>query len=59
LIVPQKNVEQLAIKMTELFDNQALRENLGKNGRAFVLQHYDWNIISQRYHDLLNKMSIF
>lgn len=58
LIVPQKNVAKLADKLEQLFENAQLRKNLGKKGRAFVLQHYDWEIITNRYDDLLSKLSM-
>jgi len=58
LIVPQKNVEELANKLEQLFEDAQLRENLGKNGRNFVLQHYDWKIIANRYNDLLSNLPI-
>lgn len=56
LIVPQKNAEELADKLEQLFVNPQLRENLGKNGRAFVLKHYDWETIANRYNALLKLM---
>ncbi|MEY3221024.1 MAG: hypothetical protein RIT27_2381 [Pseudomonadota bacterium] len=58
LIVPQKNVEQLANKLDELLNNTPLQKTLGKNGRAFVLINYDWKIIANRYDELLNNCVI-
>lgn len=49
LIVPQQNAQEIANKLEQLFEHAPLREQLGKNGRSFVVQHYDWEIISQRY----------
>jgi len=58
LIVSQKSIEELANKLEQLLEDAPLREKLGKNGRAFVLQHYDWEIITKRYSDFLSKLSI-
>ena len=57
LIVEQNNVEQLATKLSELFDDADLRQTLGKNGRSFVLAHYDWEIIASRYNHFTNYQS--
>lgn len=57
LIVEEKNTEQLAKKLSELFDNAELRQILGANGRKFVLTHYDWQIIANRYSELCNSFS--
>ena len=58
LIVSQKSIEELANKLEQLLEDAPLREKLGKNGRIFVLQHYDWEIITKRYSDFLSKLSI-
>lgn len=56
LIVPQKNSVELANKLEQLLENAQLREQLGKNGRDYVLQHYDWEIISKKYSNLLKEL---
>lgn len=56
-IVPTKNSEALAEKMVQLYHDDALRSQLGKNGRAHVLKHYEWNdnaeLMSQLYEKML------
>ncbi len=54
LVVPQKNVRQLANKVTTLLDHPALRRSLGKEGRNYVLKHYDWSRITQQYEALID-----
>ena len=41
LYVHPKNPEELAAALLRLIENPALRERLGKAGRARVLEHFD------------------
>jgi len=41
-LVEPKNVDELANKLLQLYKDNALREKLGKAGREFVVQNYDW-----------------
>jgi len=56
LIVPQKNALALANKVNYLLDNPALFLRLGKPGRKYVLERYDWEIITKRYDMLMENM---
>jgi len=58
LVVPQKNIHQLAKKVILLLDDDELRRSLGKEGRKFVLKHYDWSIIEQKYVDLIESITL-
>jgi len=56
LVVPQQNIRQLAEKVICLLDDPKLRRLLGREGRRFVLKHYDWNIIARQYSELIASM---
>lgn len=51
--------EGMAKHIIELVRNDELRQKLAKNGRAFVIDHYDWQLISKKldkvYKDMGNK----
>jgi glycosyltransferase involved in cell wall biosynthesis len=49
LIVPEKDPKALAEKIVYLFDNPVIRSSLGRDGRSFVLEMYDWRNIASRY----------
>jgi len=57
LVVPQKNIQKIAEKVILLLDDE-LRRSLGKEGRRFVLNHYDWSIIEQKYVDLIESIAL-
>jgi glycosyltransferase involved in cell wall biosynthesis len=42
LIVPPEDVEAATAGLLRLVSDSALRAKLGKNGRDFVIQNYDW-----------------
>lgn len=39
-----------------LLEDNSLREKMGKNGLAYFRTHYTWEIIEQKYLDLLNRL---
>jgi glycosyltransferase involved in cell wall biosynthesis len=57
LVVPQKNIQQLAEKVILLLNDHELGRSLGREGRNFVLKHYDWSIIEQKYVDLIESIA--
>lgn len=57
LVVPQKDIQQIAEKVILLLDDCELGRSLGKEGRRFVLKHYDWSIIEQKYVDLIESIA--
>jgi glycosyltransferase involved in cell wall biosynthesis len=56
LVVPQKNIQQIAEKVIRLLDDQKLRKSLGREGQRFVLKNYDWNIVARQYADLIESI---
>lgn len=57
LVVPQKNIRQLAEKIIRLLDNPKLSRSLGEEGRRYVETRYDWNIITQQYANLIESIT--
>lgn len=56
LVVPQKNAGAIAAAVNRLLEDKALRRRLGIQGRRFVLQRYDWDVIAERYGRLIGSM---
>jgi glycosyltransferase involved in cell wall biosynthesis len=56
LVVSQKNIQQLSDKVILLLNDYELGRSIGREGREFVLKHYDWSIIEQKYVDLIESM---
>jgi len=54
-IDPENDTDLLAA-MRHLRDDAPLREALGKNGRAFVEQHHDYELLAARYTDVLTQV---
>ncbi len=55
LLFPRADSDELARKILVLLANPVLRHTLGKAGREFVSQRFDWQMIAQRYCELLAK----
>ena len=47
LVVPQQNAQQIAAKVIQLLDKPSLRRSLGKKGRRYVVQRFDWKIVAE------------
>ncbi len=56
-VVPQKNVQKLAEKIVSLLDNPEVGRSVGKEGRRFVVERYDWNVIAERYSALIESIT--
>jgi glycosyltransferase involved in cell wall biosynthesis len=56
LVVPQKDSVQLAEKICRLLEDDTFRQNLGKQGRAYVLKRFDWQIITSQYKELIRSV---
>ena len=56
LVVAQKNVQEIAEKVAYLLDNPSLGRSLGKKGRQYVLERYDWDRIVQQYVVLIESI---
>ena len=53
LIVHHKDARKIAEKVIDLLNDSKLRIYLGKKGRQHVLRQFDWDIIANRYADLI------
>jgi len=54
-IVPRESVEEAKNVLFLLLQKPALRENMGKNGRLFVQEHYEWILcVAAMEQNLLN-----
>ena len=56
LVVPQKDANLLAEKINLLIDDDILRQSLGQQGRRYVLERFDWGIITKQYKDLIRSV---
>lgn len=56
LIVPQQDEAALAAKIIYLLDQADVRSELGRAGRVFVSERYDWDIIAERYREMIEKV---
>ena len=56
-VVPQGSVKQLVDKVNSLLDNPEVGRSVGKEGRQFVVERYDWNIIAERYSALIESLT--
>ncbi len=52
ILVPPAKPEILASKILELLDDEKRRRRLGINARRHVMEHYSWEKIAERYHEL-------
>ena len=56
LVVSEKDPAQLAEKINLLLDDTGLRQSLGQQGRAYVLEKFDWQVINRQYIDLIESI---
>ena len=56
LVVPQKAPEKIAISVCQLLNDPSLRCNLGRLGRQYALQHFDWRVIADQYRFLIDSV---
>jgi glycosyltransferase involved in cell wall biosynthesis len=56
LVVPQKNANLLAEKISLLINDDNLRQSLGQQGRQCVLEKFDWEIITGQYKELIHSV---
>jgi glycosyltransferase involved in cell wall biosynthesis len=43
-------------KILELLNNEAFRKEFGAKARQFTIDHYNWNIIAQKYLTTLEEL---
>lgn len=58
LLVGQKNAAQLAEKIIYALDNPHIPARLGKQGRAYVLERYDWEITAEKYCRIFENLKV-
>ena len=51
-LIPPRNEEAIAEKIIKLIEEPELRQNLGANGRKFVLDNYDWNLCAKKMEEV-------
>jgi glycosyltransferase involved in cell wall biosynthesis len=56
LVIPERDSARLAEKVNLLLDDAELRQKLGEQGRADVLERFDWEVIDRRYTDLISSL---
>lgn len=57
ILFRQKSVAELADKINYLLDNDGIRHDLGRSGRSYVYERYDWKIITERYALLIAEVN--
>jgi len=55
LLVEQKNARQISEAVIRILEDDQLRERLQKQGRDYVVQNFDWQVIARRYEDLFGR----
>lgn len=56
IVVPRKNVQELAEAILRLYYDKALRREMGNAGRQYVLEHYE---INHCFNDIIIKFNDF
>jgi colanic acid/amylovoran biosynthesis glycosyltransferase len=51
-LVPERDIDQMAIKMKKLIDHPTIREEMGKEGRAFVIEKFDNNQLGKKLEEI-------
>jgi glycosyltransferase involved in cell wall biosynthesis len=49
--------DEFSIALTKLLENPNLRKRLGEQGRAFVTNRYDWDIVVAKYQAVFQVLS--
>jgi len=55
-IISENNMEEMAIKLVELILEKELRDQMGRNGRSFVEEYYNWNINVNQMEQVYEKV---
>jgi glycosyltransferase involved in cell wall biosynthesis len=48
IVVPPENLEEFAKAIIKLLKNEKLREEMGKNGREYVVKNHSWELVAKR-----------
>ena len=51
-----KSYEEFAETLHAILSDGALRDALGRNGRAYFNEHYTWPVIERKYLDMLDRL---
>lgn len=54
-VVPPNDPQAAADRILQLALDDTLRSTLGLNGRKFVVEHYEWNVCSERMESVLRQ----
>ncbi len=54
--VREKSSAAISEKIISLLEHKALREQVTQAGREYVLKNFDWEIVSRRYIDLMQRL---
>jgi glycosyltransferase involved in cell wall biosynthesis len=54
-LIPQKDTPSLVKVLLYVIDNKELRVNIALKFREELVRHFDWNVISEKYFNLLVK----
>ena len=56
LVVSRRSARDIALKVNRILEEPGLQEKLGKAGRDYVLRHFDWSRIADRYAEIIRGM---
>ncbi|MCB2289036.1 glycosyltransferase family 4 protein [Clostridium sp. CS001] len=56
IVVEPENAQEIAEAVIKLYNDKELRNTLGKNGREYVKEHYDRNIITRNLERILMQL---
>ena len=48
-----RNPEEFIGMLQAIEQNRWLNASLGKNGRQYIRDHFDWRVVGRKYHDML------
>lgn len=52
-----ESFEEFEACLTYLLENEAVSEQMGRNGRKFVLEHFSWDVIVEKYAEYFKQLS--
>ncbi len=55
-LIKEKRVDEIAKKITDLYESKSLRENIGKRARMAILKDLSWPAIAKQYIVLFRKL---
>ena len=55
-LVPPGDASAIASKIIKLIEEPSLRQQLGKEGRRFVLENYEWNSCAKKMEEIYERI---